>query len=290
LVIMRRTPGKQIRMVIIDKQRCVGCGTCVKVCHNRCVVLIDKVAHIDYDLCDRCTQCVSICPQQALSWDRVPPARYDSTRLPSAEQLDELFKERRSIRFFRGEKIERALLDEIIGYSIYAPTNNHDLRLVVVDDEGVIEELERICARFYARVYGLFFEPRVVFALLSRITADVNPHVKMKLKERRHDLFSPAAMVFVVGDRRISLSEASAQAALDHVTFYAWVKGIGSCLWGAGRMVLDRNKLAREHLGLQRREHILGVLLLGYPAVKFVNKAEGRTPSVRWISGGGGTV
>jgi ferredoxin len=279
--------GRSDVMVIIDEQKCVGCGMCVKVCHNRCATLIDDVAHIDYDLCDRCTQCISICPQQALSWDRVEPARYDSARLPSAEQLDELLKERRSIRFFKTERVERALLKEIVGYSIYAPTNNHDLRVIVVDDEGVIEELERICTRFYRRVYRLFFEPRIVFGLLSWITADVNPHVKMKLQERRHDLFAPAAMVFIVGDRRISLSEASAQAALDHVTLYAWTKGIGSCLWGAGQMVLDRNRAARERLGLERREHILGALLLGYPAVKFVNKAEGRTPSVRWISGGG---
>ena len=120
-------------MVIIDGQRCVGCGMCVKVCHNRCATLIDDVAHIDYDLCDRCTQCIAICPQQALSWDRVPPARHDRARLPSAEQLDELFKERRSVRFFRREKIARDLLEEIVGYSIYAPTNNHDLRVIVVD-------------------------------------------------------------------------------------------------------------------------------------------------------------
>jgi hypothetical protein len=260
---------------------------CVKVCHNRCVALTDDIAHIDYHLCDKCTQCIAICPQQALSWDGVPPVGHDKARLPSAEQLDELFKERRSARFFKRERIERALLQEIVGYSIYAPTNNHDLRVIVVDDEQIIEELERVCTRFYQRVYGLFFEPRIVFELLNRVTPDVNPHVKMKLQERRHDLFGPAAMVFIVGDRRISLSEASAQAALDLVTFYAWVKGIGSCLWGAGQMVLDRNRTAREHLGLQRREHILGVLLLGYPAVRFVNKAEGRTPNVRWISRAG---
>ena len=90
-------------------------------------------------------------------------------------------------------------------------------------------------------------------------------------------------MVFIVGDRRIAFSEASAQAALDHVAFYAQVKRVGSCLWGAGEIILDRDKVARERLGLQRREHILGILLLGYPAVKFVNKVEGRTMSIQWI-------
>jgi len=272
-----------VGMIAIDKHSCIGCGMCVKVCHNRCVALIDDVASIDDALCDRCTQCVAICPQQALSWDRVPPVGYDETRLPSPEQLDELFKERRSIRFFKRDRIGRPLLGEIVGYGIYAPTNNHELRAVVVDDAGIVEELERIVVRFNSRVYRLIFKPQIVFELLCRITPAVTPQVRSKLEGRRHDFFNPAAMVFIVGDPRIAFSEASAQAALDHVMFYALAKGVGSCLWGAGELVLDRNKMARERLGLQKREHILGVLLLGYPATKFANKVEGRTMDVRWV-------
>jgi hypothetical protein len=86
--------------------------------------------------------------------------------------------------------------------------------------------------------------------------------------------------MWVVCDRRIAFSEASAQAALDHVTFYAQVRGVGSCLWGAGEIVLDRNRAARERLGLQRQEH------MGYPAVRFVNKVEGRTMRTQWVGGG----
>jgi NAD-dependent dihydropyrimidine dehydrogenase PreA subunit len=272
-------------MVIVDREKCTGCGMCVKVCHNHCVALVDGVTSTDYELCDRCTQCIAVCPQQALSWDRVSPARVDETRLPSAVQIDELFKERRSVRFFKEDRIERALLEEIVGYAIYAPTNNHDLRMVVVDDETTIQELERIATRFYSRTYNLFFKPDIVFALLDRITPAVNSHVKVKLEKRRHDFFNPAAMVFIVGDPRIAFSEASAQAALDHVMFYALVKGVGSCLWGAGEIVLDRNRAARERLGLQKGEHILGVLLLGYPAVEFANKVEGRTMGIQWNGG-----
>jgi nitroreductase len=249
------------------------------------VALVDDVASIDDALCDRCTQCIAVCPQQALSWDHVPPVGYDETRLPSPEQLDELFKERRSIRFFKPDRIGRPLLEEIVGYGIYAPTNNHELRAVVVDDAGVIEELERIVVRFNSRVYRLFFQPKPVFELLRRVTPAVNPQVRSKLEGRRHDFFNPAAMVFVVGDRRIAFSEASAQAALDHVTFYALAKGVGSCLWGAGEIVLDRNRTARERLGLQKREHILGVLLLGYSAIKFANKVEGRAMDIQWVGG-----
>jgi hypothetical protein len=41
---------------------------------------------------------------------------------------------------------------------------------------------------------------------------------------------------------------------------------------------------------LGRREHVLGILLLGYPAVKFVNKVEGRAMDIEWIGGQGGVA
>ena len=277
-------------MIVIDENKCVGCSMCVRICHNRCIALVDGIATINYALCDRCTQCAGICPQQALSWDGVPPVRYDENRLPSPEQVDELFKERRSIRFFKEKKIDRNLLEEVVRYGIYAPTNNHHLRTVVVDDAEVIEALERITERFNSRMYRLFFKPKIVFGLLRWISPAVNPHVKAKLEERRHESFKPAAMVLINGDRRIAFSEASAQAALDQMTFYGQVQGIGSCLWGAGVIVLDRNKVARERLGLRRREHILGILLLGYPAVKFANKVKGRMMDIEWIDGQGGVA
>ena len=79
------------------------------------------------------------------------------------------------------------------------------------------------------------------------------------------------------------LSWTSDQAALDVMTLYAYVDGVGTCLWGAGLATLNRNRTARRALGLGRREHMLGALLLGYPAVRFSNRVEGRLWDVDWV-------
>jgi nitroreductase/NAD-dependent dihydropyrimidine dehydrogenase PreA subunit len=246
-------------MIVADEDKCTGCGLCVKICHEHCMVLNDDTISINYDLCSTCTQCIAVCPQQAISWDGVPPVAYDKTRLPSPEQLDELFKERRTVRFFKKDRVDRAILKEIVGYGIYAPTNNYNLRVIVVDDQEIIEALDRILMQFVSRIYKVVFKPKIVFNLIRRIT--------------------PAL------DKRIALSEASAQYALYNMILYAQAKGIGSSLWGAAEIFLDRNKAARERLGLQKHEHILGGLGLGYPAVKFANKVAGKTLSIQWNGG-----
>jgi nitroreductase len=244
------------------------------------------VAQINHELCSTCGQCVAICPQQALSWDGVAPVAYDRTRLPSAEQLEELFKQRRTIRLFRPDKIDRTLVEEIVGYGIYAPTNNYALRAIVVDDPVTIEWFDAIIMRSVARLYNLFFRSNWAFKVLSAITPAVNSKLKVKMKrglERGRSYETPpAAVVFVVGDRRIPLSEASAHYALYTMILCAQARGVGSRIKSAGPMSLDRSRAARKHLGLQRQEHILGTLDLGWPAVRFRNKVEGKTIRIQW--------
>jgi nitroreductase len=214
---------------------------------------------------------------------------YDETHLPSAEQLDELFKERRTIRRFTNDRLDRTLLEEIVGCGIYAPTNNFALRAIVVDDPAILHELDQVILRFVARIYALFFKPRIVFNLLRRVTPGMKAKDKVKMEDnlKKGSTFEqpPAAMVFIVGDRRIALSEASAQYALYNMILYAQAKGIGSRLKGTGQIFLDKSRPARQRLDLERHEHILGTLELGYPAVRFRNKVRGKRLPIQWNTG-----
>jgi NAD-dependent dihydropyrimidine dehydrogenase PreA subunit/nitroreductase len=277
-------------MVIVDESRCRGCGLCAEICHQRCITFSNgsggSVAQIDHALCSTCTQCVAICPQQALSWDRVQPVAYDPDRLPSADQLDELFKQRRTIRRFRETKIERALVEEIVRCGILAPTNNYDLRAIVVDDPAIMENLDAIIMRAVSWVYSLLYRPGIAFRLLGAFTPAISPKTKIKMEHglelgRAFDTL-PAALVLVVGDRRIILSEASAQYALHNMILYAQSKGIGSRINGGLPLTLDRSRRARKCLGVQKHEHMLAAVELGYPAVRFRNKVEGKAMSLAW--------
>jgi nitroreductase/NAD-dependent dihydropyrimidine dehydrogenase PreA subunit len=276
-------------MIVVEKDKCIGCGSCVKICHEHCMALVDDTVRINYEFCSTCTQCIAICPEQALSWDHVPPVAYDETRLPSPEQLKELFKERRTIRFFKKSKMDRTLLEEIVRYGIYAPTHSFNFRAVVVDDEEIIELLDEVLMRFTSRLYNLLYKPKIVYNLIRRMApayeseyAKVKPKLENALEKGRAFHSPPVALVFVVGDKRIPLSEASAQYALYNMNLYAQVKGVGSRNLVGNQMILNRSKAVRKRLGLEKHERIFGTLGLGYPAVKFRNKVEGRTLSIQW--------
>ena len=275
-------------MIVVNQNKCISCGTCEKICHERCIALIDDTIYINHELCSTCTQCIAICPRQAISWDGVDPVACDVNHLPSPEQIDELLKQRRTIRYFTKDRIDRKLLEEIIGYGIYSPTNNFALKAFVVDDEEIIHELDRISMRFVRLISTLVFKRKILYDLIRKLTPVLDPKDKVKVEttiERGYVLPHSAAIVFIVGDRRIALSEASAQYALYNMILYAQVKGIGTCLWGGGKVMLDRNRTARKRLGLKKHEHILGAVRMGYPNLKFKNKVEGKNLPIRWITG-----
>ena len=56
------------KVIIIDKDKCVGCGLCVSKCPKSIIKIIDGKANvIDESFCDRFGGCVTLCPQQAIT-------------------------------------------------------------------------------------------------------------------------------------------------------------------------------------------------------------------------------
>ena len=53
--------------ICVDKDKCIGCGHCAKVCWTGAAALKDGKSHIDDDLCKACGICAQGCPQKALS-------------------------------------------------------------------------------------------------------------------------------------------------------------------------------------------------------------------------------
>ena len=92
----------------------------------------------------------------------------------------------------------------------------------------MIEKLDRISFQFVSRIYNIFYRSKLVFELLRKITPAVDLKDKVKLEETIKQgsvLHNCGTIVLIVGDRRIALSEDSAQYALYNMILYAQTKG-----------------------------------------------------------------
>jgi nitroreductase/NAD-dependent dihydropyrimidine dehydrogenase PreA subunit len=274
-------------MITIQAEKCSLCGLCADLCHESCITLMDDGPRIDLQVCSTCTQCVAICPTRAISWDGIHPSKFERGRLPLPEQLDELFRERRSIRRFKEKKIERALLEEIAQYGIFAPTHAFHLRTIIVDDESLIEILDQAIVANCEQIHRLAYRYRMVSVLAGWLgyTEEMNrarPKIEAAIQEGHAFRSMPTALIFIVGDKKVPLSDVSAQYALANMMYYAQAKGVGTCLWANGPLFIDKNRQARRRLGVESNERIFGAMYMGYPAVRFSNKVAGKEMAIQW--------
>ena len=57
------------RKVIIDKEKCNGCGLCVKACHEGAIAIVEgKAELVSENLCDGIGDCLPACPMDAISF------------------------------------------------------------------------------------------------------------------------------------------------------------------------------------------------------------------------------
>ena len=51
---------------IVETERCIGCGSCVRICAHGGPVIEKKKAHIDHDKCVGCGRCLAVCTRDAI--------------------------------------------------------------------------------------------------------------------------------------------------------------------------------------------------------------------------------
>jgi len=53
-------------MVVVEKDECIGCETCVPACPVQAITMQDGVAVINQETCTQCETCVGTCPVEAI--------------------------------------------------------------------------------------------------------------------------------------------------------------------------------------------------------------------------------
>lgn len=255
---------------IVEDRRCTRCRQCVAECPSRIIQqggrALPFIAPEQETLCIHCQHCMAVCPTAALSiLGRHPDdsPRVMADLLPTLDQMTMLVRSRRSIRRYRDENVDRALIDRLLSALANAPTgvNRQELTFTVLGDKAV---MQRFRERMLAGLSAAFEAGKVPerFTYLQRaVTAWAADRTDVILRGAPHLLVVSAPPDAPCPQQDVAL-------ALAYFELMAQSAGLGTVWCGMLSMALAVLPELKDVLGLPAN-HVYYAMLFGPPAVRF---------------------
>ena len=238
--------------IIIDNDKCIGCGLCVNDCPNGHLYLENKKAKATETGCIECGHCFAICPMNAVKIDGydcadepvTPMSEFDSDKLLSA------MKSRRSIRHFTAQPVEDEKLQKILEAGRYSPTGSNAQNVAFTILGSKQSEAEALCVKLFRKGKKLG-SPFVDF--LKRI-------------EISDDFFFKGALTVIVVSGK---SDINAGLASSYMELMAYNLGLGVLYSGFFVICTKLSGRLKKMLQLPKGHKVVSCLVIGCPDVKY---------------------
>lgn len=273
-------------MMLVNDEKCIGCGLCVKDCLLSCIKIKDGKAKIRNLTCFKCGHCIAVCPKNAVysdeyNMDEIKEYNEESFDI-SSDNLLNFMKFRRTVRQFHPAKgVEHEKIEKIIEAGRYTPTasNAQDVSYIVVQDN--IEKLKRLSleslSAFGENILKSDNPEYKKYKTYAKMWIKMYDDFKNNIAESDKLLFNSKSLIFIVSNSEVNASLASTSMELMANTL-----GLGA-LYSGFLVFAAKNSLEiKELLGISDPSKIVTCMVLGYPTVKYFRTVPRNSANITW--------
>lgn len=267
--------------ITIDKNLCIACGRCVRVCPSSLFSIADGEVSVSSTGCIACGHCLAVCPRGAITHSCYTPSmvrHIDRSIYPSARSLMELIKGRRSNRQFTNQPIPPDTLSQIVDAGRHAPTatNSRDVKMLSVTDPVTIASVAQFTIDTFSSLVSLLGNP--VISPLVRLFSPDNYSYIAEFRRMKEDhlagrdpiLHHPTALVIYYTDASSRFGCQDANLAYQNSSLMAEALGVAHFYTGFVTVAASMRRYRLQRiLGISGTIH--AGMSLGMPAFTFDN-------------------
>ena len=297
---------KEHASIKIKDEICNGCGLCVSVCNDSCLLILNGKAReskSSFFGCYGCGHCMAICPTGAIKiyGREISPADIfelpDKEKIPTYKQLLALLQNRRSIRKFKDIPIQNDVIERIMTASKTAPMGlpPSDVNVLVLSGK---EKTRAFAEDFSHYLKGMIFMTSRLFLTLMRpfwgkendemFKGFISPLFKVYTDEmdkgKNHITYDAPLALYFYGSPYSD--PADSIIAATYAMIAAETCGLGSCMLGGIHPLIQKGRRAR----LFREKHKIkgksreGIFIVfGYPDVTYRQGIKRTFASIQMI-------
>jgi nitroreductase/ferredoxin len=260
----------------VNRHMCIRCGECVADCPAQIIAMEESgfpsIAPDKEALCLRCQHCLAICPAGAVSILGLKPtgSRPLAGGYPDPDKLETLIKGRRSVRRYKDENLDPALLQRLLEVAWHAPTgvNSRQVRFTVVDDRNKLAKLRDVVMAGLIRLVRDNALPESMIFYADFIRMWEEQKVDVIFRGAPHLLIASAP-------QNVPTPLPDCLIALAYFELFAQANGVGTTWNGLAKLAInDLLPETRHILGIPD-DHLIGyVMAFGKPAVRFARTVQ----------------